>query len=287
MSIEIVQERLNSYNCRSSLEEEHALREISQEIVLAALARTDFFKHAVFQGGTCLRIFYSLNRFSEDLDFILKNPDTAFTLEAYYNSLVEELSSFGYQLRIQNRSTAESAVKKAFLKENSMGNLLQLTHLKSDRSVKKLKIKLEVDTNPPANSQFEAKYYDFPFAFSAALQNLPSLFAGKLHALLCRQYIKGRDWYDFAWYISRKTTINYQFLAAALNQNGPWAGKSLRIDLDWCVAALKSKVETISWEVAKNDVKRFIRQTELPSIDIWGKEYFLDCIERLSQVENV
>ena len=281
MSIKIIQERLEFYKCKSTLEEEHALREISQEMVLSALARTDFFKHAVFQGGTALRIFYSLNRFSEDLDFILKKPNSSFSLKAYYQSIIDELKGFGYQLDINDRTTAENAVKKAFLKDNSLGKILQLQYLKSDRSVKKIKIKLEVDINPPENSQFEPKYHNFPFPFSVAIQNLPSLFAGKIHALLCRQYIKGRDWYDFVWYIARKIEINYSFLDSALQQNGPWKGENLTIDKNWCISALRNKIESIEWKTAKDDVRRFVRQNELPSIELWSKDFFLDMLQRL------
>lgn len=281
MSIKIVQERLEFYKCQSILEEEHALREISQEMVLAALARTDFFKYAVFQGGTALRIFYSLNRFSEDLDFILKKPESSFSLNTYYKSIIDELTAFGYQLDIQDRSTVDNSVKKAFLKESSLGKVLQLQYLKPDRSMKKIKIKLEVDTNPPEESQFEPKYHTFPFAFSVAIQDLPSLFAGKLHALLCRKYIKGRDWYDFVWYIARKITVNYSFLAAALKQNGPWEGKTLQIDKNWCISALRNKIEVVDWESAKNDVRRFVKQNELPSIELWSKEFFMDTLSRI------
>ena len=281
MSIEIIQERLEFYQCRSGLEEEQALREISQEIVLAALSRADFFKQAVFQGGTCLRIFYSLNRFSEDLDFILKEPDADFQLNAYFNDLKKELGAFGYNLEIEDRSKATSAVKKAFLKDDSLGKVLNLSHLRADRSMKKIRIKLEIDTNPPANNQFEVKFHEFPFAFSAAIQDLPSLFAGKMHALLCREYIKGRDWYDFIWYVSRKTQINYAFLTAAMEQNGPWEGKNLNIDKNWCIVEMQNKIDSIDWDKAKQDIQRFIKPEELPSINLWGKVFFSELLKKL------
>ena len=281
MSIEIIQERLEFYQCRSELEEEHALREISQEIVLAALSRADFFKHSIFQGGTCLRIFYSLNRFSEDLDFILKEPDTDFQLKAYFNDLKKELGAFGYNLEIEDRSKATSAIKKAFLKDNSLGKVLNLSYLRADRSMKKIRIKLEIDTNPPAKNQCEVKFHEFPFAFSAAIQDLPSLFAGKMHALLCREYIKGRDWYDFIWYVSRKAQINYAFLTAAMEQNGPWEGENLNIDKNWCMVEMQNKIESIDWDKAKQDIQRFIKPEELPSINLWGKDFFFQLLKKL------
>jgi predicted nucleotidyltransferase component of viral defense system len=279
MSIKIIQERLESYRCVSEYEEEQAIREITQEVALAALSRTDFFKHAAFQGGTALRIFYSLNRFSEDLDFILKSPDRTFRLEDYLKAICEELKAYGYGIEIMDRSSAEDAVKKAFLKDDSIGRVLRLQYLKANRSMRKVRIKFEIDTNPPSGGSMEVKFHDFPFAYAATLQDMPSLFAGKLHAVLCREYTKGRDWYDFLWYAARKTAINYEFLAAAMEQNGPWQGVKLNINLGWCIDALKQKIETINWTEAQNEIRKFVRPNELPSIDLWSKEYLLDRLQ--------
>ena len=157
MSIKIIQDRLDSYHCKTALEEELALREITQEVALAALARTDFFMFAAFQGGTCLRIFYGTNRFSEDFDFILKEPDKSFDLQPYLKGLLNELLAYGYELELTDRSKAEIAVKKAFLKDASIGKLLQLSHLRADRSMRKIRIKLEIDTNPPTGSNYETR----------------------------------------------------------------------------------------------------------------------------------
>jgi predicted nucleotidyltransferase component of viral defense system len=279
MSVKIIQERLESYKCLSEFEEELALREITQEVALAALSRTDFFKHAAFQGGTALRIFYSLNRFSEDLDFILKVPYKAFRLEGYLKAVSEELKAYGYAIETSDRSQADDTVKKAFLKDDSIGKVLQLQYLKANRSMRKIRIKLEVDSNPPAGSGSEVKYHDFPFAFASTLQNMPSLFAGKLHALLCRQYTKGRDWYDFVWYIARAVAINFDFLGAALEQTGPWEGRKLNIDLDWCVTALNQKITSVDWTDAKNEIRGFVRKNELPSVELWSTEFFLDRLQ--------
>jgi len=279
MSVKIIQERLLTYQCQSVQEEENALREITQEVALAALSRTDFFKLAAFQGGTCLRIFYHLNRFSEDLDFILKKPDTSFNLDTYLKDLSLEFEAYGYQIEIVDRSRANNMVKKAFLKDNSLGKLLQLNHIQMNASTRKIRIKIEVDTNPPEGSIFENKFLDFPFVFSAAIQDQPSLFAGKIHALLCREYTKGRDWYDFIWYAGRSTSINFEFLTAALRQTGPWQGSEVVADKNWCMEQLKQKICSLNWDEAKADVQRFIKPQELSSIDLWGQELFLDRLE--------
>jgi predicted nucleotidyltransferase component of viral defense system len=171
MSVKLIQERLNSYNCKSELEEEHAIREITQEVALAALSRTDFFKYGIFQGGTCLRIFYGLNRFSEDLDFILKEPNRNFKLQPHLQSLSEELQAYGYNVDITDRSKTDIAVRKAFIKDDSIGKVLQLNHAGKKGPFRKIRIKLEVDTNPPSGSETEIKYLDFPFVSSVTVQN--------------------------------------------------------------------------------------------------------------------
>lgn len=281
MSIKLIQERLNSYNCKSELEEEHAIREITQEVALAALSRTDFFKYGVFQGGTCLRIFYGLNRFSEDLDFILKQPDSNFKLQQHLQSLSEELEAYGYKVDITDRSKTDIAVKKAFLKDDSIGKVLQLNHAGKTGPIRKIRIKFEVDTNPPIGSQSEIKYLDFPFVSSVTVQDKPSLFAGKLHALLCREYVKGRDWYDFLWYTSQRIMANYPFLASALKQQGPWKGQDIDANLQWCLTELEKIIKTIDWKVTAEDVRRFVRTAEQPSLDLWSKDLFLAQLEKM------
>jgi len=279
MSIKIIQDRLDSYQCKTALEEEQALREITQEVALAAFARSDFFKFAAFHGGTCLRIFYGTNRFSEDFDFLLKERNGNFSLQPYLKGLSDELLAYGYQLEVVDRSKADSAVKKAFVKDSSIGKILQLNHLKADRLMRKIRIKLEIDTNPPEGSGYEIKYLDFPFVSSVIVQDLPSLFAGKIHALLCREYAKGRDWYDFIWYTSRGVRINYQFLASALKQQGPWHGQELQVDKEWCLKTLRDRICSLAWQQARDDIKRFIQQKELVSIELWSKELFLDRLD--------
>lgn len=281
MSIKLIQDRLDSYNCKSSIEEEHAIREITQEVVLAALGRTDFFKHTIFQGGTCLRIFYGLNRFSEDMDFILKDTNKDFTLQPHIQAVSDELKAYGYDIEITDRSKADIAVRKVFLKDDSLGQVLQLQYSDKSGSPKKIRIKFEVDANPPSGSGVEIKYVDFPFVSSVIVQDKPSLFAGKIHALLCRGYVKGRDWYDFLWYTSQDIGINYKFLSSALKQQGPWQDKDIHIDLKWCLEHLEKRVTSIDWAAAREDVRRFIKVTEQSSLELWGTELFLSQVKKI------
>jgi predicted nucleotidyltransferase component of viral defense system len=281
MSVQMIQSRLESYGCHSTLEEEQALREITQEIVLAGLARTDFFKHASFQGGTCLRIFHGLDRFSEDLDFALLAPDPSFRLAPYLQMLTRELTAYGYDFEIDDRSQVAAAVRQAFLKDDSLGQLLQLSYRPTTGPLRRLRIKLEVDTNPPAGATVETKYLDFPFPAAACVFDLPSLFAGKMHALLCRGYLKGRDWYDFIWYTARRTPINHRLLSAALEQMGPWQGQSVVTDTAWCQTQLTRLIETTDWRQARLDVQRFLKPQDLPSLALWSREFFLAQCEKL------
>lgn len=282
MSVQIIQQRLLSYNCKTDIEEQQAIREITQEVVLAALGRGDFFKHVLFQGGTCLRIFYGLNRFSEDLDFVLREAAPDFQLKEHVKHLTDELAAFGYDLEIVDRERADANVKKVFLKDDSLGKVINLRHAIQAGPQAKIRIKLEVDTNPPSGSGHELKYLDFPFVSSVAVQDRPSLFAGKIHALFCREYAKGRDWYDFIWYTSNRTDINYGFLASALNQFGPWKGQSIAVDEAWLLNELEQKIRATNWKQAAEDVRRFVRVAEQPSLDLWGRELFLDQLSKLS-----
>ena len=285
MSSSIIQDRLDSYKTKTELQEEHALREITQEVALAALGRTNFFKQAAFQGGTCLRIFYGLNRFSEDMDFVLKKPDKNFQLMPHIKAMSDELSAYGYNIKIVDRIKADITVKKAFIKDDSIGKVLKLKHSGQNGPLRLIRIKFEIDTNPPPGSDFEVKYVDFPFVSSVTVQDKASLFAGKIHALLCREYIKGRDWYDFIWYTSRNIGVNFRVLTEAINQMGPWKGEKLSVDLDWCIKQLTDKINSIDWNATKEDVSRFVKTNELPSIELWCKDLFISQLEKMKIVK--
>jgi predicted nucleotidyltransferase component of viral defense system len=279
MSVEIIQSRLLTYKSQSLLEQENALKEIIQEIALSALSRVDFFRIAAFQDGTCLRILYGLERFSEDLDFVLEKPDNQFVWDNYVKNMREEFNAYGFDLEIKQRPQNNNTVKTAFLKTDSKGGFLIIKDLRTNNP--QLRIKLEIDTNPPAGSTYELKYLDFPLPFSVKTQDMPSLFAGKCHALLCREYVKGRDWYDFSWYVARKTPINLTLLSNAINQAGSWKNQEIDVKKEWLIVQLGKKIRAIDWDEAKKDVARFLKPRELETLDLWSQDFFLSRLQKL------
>ena len=281
MSIRMIEQRMTTYSISSEIEEMQALREITQEVVLASLGRAGFFQEAIFQGGTCLRIFHGLNRFSEDLDFSLMDPNPNFAWQSYLKKVIADVASFGYDMEITDRHSTDSTVRLAFLKDDAVGKVLQLNYVGKTSMVKKIRIKLEIDINPPPGSRHEITYIGFPYLSPIAIQDPSSLFAGKIHALLCRNYTKGRDWYDFLWYTARKTPVNYNYLGQALHQSGPWKGMGIHIDQDWLRDSLSQKINQIDWQEAANDVRRFVPILEQPSLDYWNEKVFLQQVDRL------
>jgi predicted nucleotidyltransferase component of viral defense system len=282
MSIKLIEERLKEYSPASQRDELNSLKEIVQEIGLCALARADFFKIAAFQGGSCLRIIHKLNRFSEDLDFIMLKPDKTFVWEPFLKALQFEFTLYDLAFEVIDRSKADSAVKLAFLKDNSFGKVLLFKHPRSSSDKQSIQIKLEIDTNPPLGSSFENNFLDFPYPFSIITQDLPSLFASKCHALLCRPYVKGRDWYDFIWYVSKKIIPNYIHLQYALEQIGPWQNQKINVTDKWLIEALKDKIAIIDWHDAKRDAENFLRAHEREALKVWGEEFFLSTIKKFT-----
>ncbi|NBK21444.1 MAG: nucleotidyl transferase AbiEii/AbiGii toxin family protein [Spirochaetia bacterium] len=281
MSIRVIEQKLRSYSVSSEIEEMQALREITQEIILASLGKTDFFTMAAFQGGTCLRIFHGLNRFSEDLDFTLLSPNPEFAWQGYLEQVTNDVAAFGHEMEVKDRNETKSPVKLAFHKDEAVVKILQLHYAGKTRMLGKIRIKLEIDTNPPPGGLNEMKYMDFPYLSPVTVQNLATLFASKIHALLCRNYVKGRDWYDFIWYTARKTPVNYQYLEEALRQSGPWKDTQDNVDRSWLHDALYKRIKNIDWAEAGMDVRRFIPVNEQHSIDFWNAVVFIQQLDKL------
>jgi len=278
--IELIQQRLNKYKAANAIEEEQAIKEIIQEIALFGLWKAGFFEVAAFQGGTSLRVLYDLPRFSEDLDFILKEPIPDFDWSSYLKSLLEYLEEFGLKTEVKDKSRMNQAVRKALLKDNSISNQLNLSFYRGQKN-QNLTIKLEIDVNPPHGSTFEYMNLDFPTDFEVCHQDLSSNFALKIHALLCRPYTKGRDWYDFNWYVRKNIKPNLRLLQAALIQDGPWKGQDLKINENWVKQSLNQKISSIDWKEAATDVEQFLSRIEKDGLKIWNEQFFTQKAEQL------
>jgi predicted nucleotidyltransferase component of viral defense system len=281
---------LEKYDLSTADKTYEALREILQEIVLLGLYRAGFFDHAVFYGGTALRILYGLDRFSEDLDFSLLEADEAFDLGKYRDSIVETLQTFGFEVNIQLKNQ-EGVIKSAFLKGNTAQHLLNIKA--PDDVIAKygqgrlVKIKFEVDTKPPLSFQSEKKIQLLPAPFMINTMTIPSLFAGKIHAILCRNWSsrpKGRDWYDLMWYISHGYSVDLTHLSARLEQSCDWQNKEgIRIKEEitqsYILELLKKHIEGLDINSAKRDIEPFISDSRV--LDIWSREFFFGVVEGL------
>lgn len=275
---DIIQQKLEEYNAQSKEEELNALKEITQEVALYSLYKVGFFNEACFIGGTALRILHGLDRFSEDLDFSLIKPSTGFSLDTYLKKSLQEMNAYGYELSIDEKDLGDKNVQSRFLKDDSIKSVLTFKHAQDLRS--KIKIKIEIDTNPPKGAILKAQYVDFPIDFQVQSHDLPGLMSGKLHALLCRPFIKGRDWYDFTWYVSKGITPNYVQLTNALFQLGPWKGQDIKVDESFLRKELKKRIETLKWPEVASDVRKFLRPVKAETLNLWNEDFFKVKLEK-------
>ena len=280
----MIKEWIEEYNPKNEEEILSALREIMQEVVLAGLSRTNFFEKAAFYGGTALRIFYGLDRFSEDLDFSLLESHPDFSLEPYFPAILSEFESLGIHVRIKEKEKSiESFVDSAFLKAETIWKEIVLEDLIKQtgvRSNKTIKIKIEVDLNPPLQFSTDEKLLIRPFSFYVKCFTRPSLFAGKMHALRYRKWkgrVKGRDWYDLEWYIKKGIPLDVEHFLTRAKDTGDWMEKT--ITPEQIKLLLKDKIAAVSIGTIKDDIVRFIKDDK--ALEIWSPDYFNDLVEKL------
>ena len=281
----IISQMLEQYRADSAGEERNALKEVVQEVALCGLSRAGFFRSAAFYGGTALRIFYGLDRFSEDLDFSLTAPDPSFDLKAYFPILESEICAAGLHFTVEEKEkSAGSNIKSAFLKGNTREHILSFFPGHDSAALHPgeiIRIKFEVDTDPPAHATFETKYRLLPSPYEVRLYDLPSLFAGKIHAVLCRAWknrVKGRDLYDFVFYLSKGAAVNLAHLKARLVDSG-FIGEDFQLDQDSLIGLLSERFASIDYEQAKQDVLPFIKDKS--KLNLWSAEFFTDITKAL------
>ena len=272
---DIFGQMLARYPLTTRDDERNAKHEVMQQIALAGLYRGNFFDKAAFYGGTCLRIFHGLERFSEDMDFSLLAPEYGFLIEKYFDAIKDEFNALGREVEIRKKKkTTKSNIESAFLKDNTD---IYNIRFQTEPSIK---IKLEIDTDPPKGFQTESKLLMAPFSFMTRCYSLPSLFAGKMHAFLFRGWsnrVKGRDWYDLEWYVRNNVLLNLDHFL----ERGRQSGKIEKEDLSGkeFIELVQRRIEKTNIEMVKADVAPFIKNRQ--SMETWSTEYFFQLAEKI------
>ena len=282
----VLKNMLDKYEIKNSIDETNAMKEIIQEIVICGLSRGGFFNEAAFYGGTALRIFYGLNRFSEDLDFALLKPNKDFDLSKYFPFIEKEVQAYGLNLSItEKEKTKDSNIMSAFLKGDTKEHILIFfpnENMQNTTSLKNIKIKFEVDINPPSGAKYDLKYKLLPSPHQVKLYDEASLFAGKIHAILCRNWnyrTKGRDLYDYIFYLSKNISVNLELVKEKLIDSNVLKGND-NFDINVLKEMLTAKFNEINYNDAKEDVIAFIEDKD--SLNLWTKEFFIEITKNLN-----
>jgi len=281
-----IKNMLSHYRLDSKNDYQQALREIMQSIALLALWRAKFFESAAFYGGTALRILYNLDRFSEDMDFSLLSPNPDFSLEQYDKAILKELMAYGFDAKFKSKSKLkDSAVKSAFLKVNTIESLLAIDVgagiAKQFPKSQIIKIKIEIDTNPPPGFDTEMQPVFQPIPFQVKTYTLPDLFAGKMHAALYRRWkvnVKGRDWYDLVWYAGRYPELRLSHLEQRMRQSADWIGSDSLTPSKF-LELYHVRVDNLDIDQARKDVTVFL--TDPQATDVWSQDFFRKIINRI------
>lgn len=285
-----IKQMINSYP--DDMPQIDKLREILQQTALLGLARHQFFQHAAFYGGTALRILYGLDRYSEDLDFSLLKPNPDFDFTPFVYGMHQELTAMGFELDIDLRlKNVDSGIWSAFLKGNTLSMLLSIHEKNRIIGIhpdQKIQIKLEIDTDPPLmHLPVESKLVKNPVPFYVATYAVADLFAGKMHAALCRnwkQRIKGRDWYDVIWYIQSGIPVNLAHLSERMRQTKHLNSEEKFGERE-LLERVHAKIDAIDWELAKSDVAVFVPNKQ--KLAIWSKSFFHDLMAHLHVVDDI
>lgn len=283
---QVLMQMLSKYQINSIEDKKNAIKEIVQEVVLCGLSRGGFFKEAAFYGGTALRIFYGLDRFSEDLDFslITQNPD--FDLTKYFSYIENETKSLGLNFSVtEKEKSIDSNVKSAFLKGNTKEHILSFYEESDDAKIinreEVIKIKFEVDVNPPIGATYETKFGLLPSPYQVRLYDMSSLFAGKIHACLCRNWksrVKGRDFYDYVFFLSMGAKVNLVNLKAKLVQS-KFITEDYALTVEKLKELLNERFSNMDFEQAREDVLPFVKDKS--KLDLWSKDFFIEITKRL------
>jgi len=287
----ILEQMIEGYHPKNNEEKRNVIKEVMQEIVLCGLSRAGFFNESAFYGGTALRIFYGLDRFSEDLDFSLLVKNKDFDLVKYFPVLKDTVQSFGLNVDFELKNkTRESNVQSAFLKGDTIEHFLLFYPNELVQGInknEKVKIKFEIDTMPPGLATYETKFRLLPTPYSVRLYDEASLFSGKIHAVICRSWksrVKGRDLYDYVFYLSRNTKFNLPHLREKLIDS-EYISSDTEITCDSVKEMLINRFNEIDYNAAKEDVVPFIKDASV--LNLWSKEFFINITSGLNVNSNI
>lgn len=286
----VLKSMLKKYEIKNERDEINAMKEIIQEIVICGLSRGDFFDEAAFYGGTALRIFYDLDRFSEDLDFALLSPNNNFDLTKFFSYIETEVKAYGLNLKVDTKKkNIDSNIASAFLKGDTLEHILiffsEDNKQSNNKLLKDIKIKFEVDINPPYGATYDFQYKLLPSPHQIRLYDDSSLFAGKIHAVLCRGWqnrIKGRDLYDYVFYMSRGIKVNMELIRNKLIESNV-ISKNDEFNIQILKDMLKERFKNIDYTEAKDDILPFIKDSK--SLGVWNDNFFCQITDNLEERE--
>ena len=283
---QVITQMLSKYQIKNIEDKKNAIKEIVQEVVLCGLSRGGFFKEAAFYGGTALRIFYGLDRFSEDLDFSLVSQNFNFDLTKYFSYIENETKSLGLNFSVtEKEKMIDSNIKSAFLKGNTKEHILTFYEQSNEANFinkeEVIKIKFEVDVNPPSDATYETKFGLLPSPYQVRLYDMSSLFAGKIHACLCRNWktrVKGRDFYDYVFFLSMGAKVNLKNLKSKLVQSN-YISEDYNLTIENLKILLNERFSNVDFAQAKEDVLPFVRDKS--KLELWSKDFFIEITKQL------
>lgn len=283
---QVITQMLSKYQIKNIEDKKNAIKEIVQEVVLCGLSRGGFFKEAAFYGGTALRIFYGLDRFSEDLDFSLVSQNLNFDLIKYFSYIENETKSLGLNFSVtEKEKMIDSNIKSAFLKGNTKEHILTFYEQSNEANFinkeEVIKIKFEVDVNPPSDATYETKFGLLPSPYQVRLYDMSSLFAGKIHACLCRNWktrVKGRDFYDYVFFLSMGAKVNLKNLKSKLVQSN-YISEDYNLTIENLKILLNERFSNVDFAQAKEDVLPFVRDKS--KLELWSKDFFIEITKQL------
>lgn len=283
---QVITQMLSKYQIKNIEDKKNAIKEIVQEVVLCGLSRGGFFKEAAFYGGTALRIFYGLDRFSEDLDFSLVSQNLNFDLTKYFSYIENETKSLGLNFSVtEKEKMIDSNIKSAFLKGNTKEHILTFYEQSNEANFinkeEVIKIKFEVDVNPPSDATYETKFGLLPSPYQVRLYDMSSLFAGKIHACLCRNWktrVKGRDFYDYVFFLSMGAKVNLKNLKSKLVQSN-YISEDYNLTIENLKIILNERFSNVDFAQAKEDVLPFVRDKS--KLELWSKDFFIEITKQL------